>query len=675
MARTIKLSSLRNFGIIAHVDAGKTTLTERILHTSGRVHRAGGVDEGTTTTDFDPEERRRGITIGAAAVTCSWSGHTLTLVDTPGHADFTVEVERSLRVLDGAVVVIDGVAGVEPQTEKVWRQADRHRVPRVVFVNKLDRAGADLDRSVASLASRLGVKAVVVACPIGAERELEGVLDLVHARALVGGEVREVPRELRGELEQRRQALIEACAEVHEGVLEAWVAGSDIGPALLLEALRRGTLTSRFVPVLAGAAALGAGVPLLLDAIVALLPAPEEGEPLADLGGGEPRSRSREAPLAALCFKVSFDAFGALAFVRVYAGTLRRSEVVTTGRGDRLRVGRLVRLFGGRREDIDEACAGEICGLVGAELATGETLSDPEAPILLEPVSVPEPVVRVALEPRTRGDRDRLGEALRRLRVADPSLVIASDTDTGQTLLAGMGELHLDIAVKRLASEHGVEVAMGAPKVAYRESITRVAQVEHVHKKMTGGPGQFAHVILEVAPAERGRGFSFEDRVTGGAIPKAFLPGVHKGCLLAVSSGVVGGFPVVDVRVTLLGGSFHSNDSSELAFQIAGERAFQEACKQAGPVLLEPWMRLEVRVPPESVGAVAGDLSSRRGRVIELRHDPLGRVIEAEVPLAEMFVYATRLGSLTAGRGTHTMELSRYAPLPDALVARALAGR
>jgi elongation factor G len=678
MTRTSELSRLRNFGIIAHVDAGKTTLTERILYVTGRVHRAGGVDEGTTTTDFDPEERKRGITIGAAAVTCPWREHVLTLVDTPGHADFTIEVERSLRVLDGAVTVLDGVAGVEPQTEKVWRQADQHGVPRLVLVNKLDRAGADLDRSVAALRERLGASPVVISIPIvGAhEEEILGVVDLVGLRAFVreGDRTLEgpVPAHLADAVAHRRATLVEACAEHDEAVLDAWLAG-DVSPDVLRAALRRCTIAQKLVPVLAGSAARGVGIEPLLDAIVELLPAPAEGAPFVDRAGGPDRERTLEAPLAALCFKVSFDTFGALAYVRVYAGVLRRGDVVRLGAGDRLRIGRLVRLFGGRREDVDEARAGEIVGILGAELATGETLSDPSAPILLEPVHVPEPVLQIALEPRARRDRDHLGEALRRLRVADPSLVLTSDPDTGQTLLAGMGELHLEIAVTRLASEHDVEVAVGAPRVSYRETITRVARVEHVHSKQTGGPGQYAHVILEVAPADPGAGLVFEDRVRGGAIPRAYIPGVQKGCELAMQSGVLGGHPMIDVRVALLDGSFHSNDSSELAFQIAGERAFRMACREAGPVLLEPWMRLEVRVPTESVGDVVGDLSARRGRVIELRHDPIGRAILAEVPLAELFRYATRLGSLTRGRGTHVMELARRVPVPDGLVERALA--
>jgi elongation factor G len=648
MVRTIPLSRLRNFGIIAHVDAGKTTLTEKLLLATGRIHRAGGVDEGTTTTDFDPDERKKGITIGAAAVSCPWRDHALTLIDTPGHADFTLEVERALRVLDGAIVVIDGVAGVEPQTETVWRQADRHGVPRIVLVNKLDRAGADFDRSLASVRA-LGVNAVAIARPIGAEETFSGVEDLVR---------------------DRDRALIEATAEIDDELLERFASGAEITSDELLAAIRRGVRGGRIVPVLAGSAMRGIGVESVLDAIVDLLPAPDEAPALADAVTHQTRERSREAPLAALCFKVSFDSFGALAFVRVYAGVLAKGASVRAGKRS-FRVGRLVRLFGARREDVAELAAGEIGAIIGADLATGDTLCDPDAPMLLEPVLVPLSILRVAIEPVTRNDRDKLGEALRRLVTADPSLVSAADPETDQILLAGMGELHLEIAVGKLAREHGVEVRTGAPKVAYRETITRAARVRFKLEKQTGGPGMFAVVDLEVAPSP-GTGFVFEDRVRGGAIPKAFIPGVERGCSLAMQRGVLGGYPAVDVHVTLHDGDFHSHDSSELAFEIAAQHAFKDACREAAPALLEPWMRLSVRAPTDRVGDIVGDLSARRAKILAIDADPTGSVVSAEAPLAQLFRYATDLGSLTRGRGAHTMTFARYAQVPDALVGRAL---
>ncbi|MCB9594039.1 MAG: elongation factor G [Sandaracinaceae bacterium] len=652
MTRSNQQDRLRNFGIIAHVDAGKTTLTERILFHAGRIHRIGNVDAGTTTTDSRPEEKAKGITITAAAVTCAWREHTLTLIDTPGHADFTIEVERSLRVLDGAVVLIDAVAGVEPQTEKVWRQADRWRVPRIAFVNKLDRAGADLRRSVESMRERLGARPVVVTLPIGRERELEGVVDLVTLQAVrfdADGRavLDEVPRAMADEVREARESLIEACAELDESLLGAWVAG-DVRPEALVAALRAGTLQGSLLPTYCGSALANLGVPVLLDAIVELLPAPEG---------------SVEAPLAALCFKVVHDAHGALAWVRVYSGTLR-SELVGVGDGRRtVRVGRLARLFADRREAATEVVAGGIAALVGADVSTGDTLCDLERRTLLEPIVVPEAVMRVAIEPRGRDDRDKLGRALSRMRLEDPSLRVIEDPETGQTMLGGMGELHLEVSVSRLASAHGVHVAVGEPKVAYRETITRAAEVSHLHKKQSGGgSGQWARVVLRVEPAEPGAGLLFESRVKGGAIPKEWIEPVFDGCREAASSGPVGGHPVVDLQVILLDGETHSNDSSELAFALAGRAAFRLAIADAGAVLLEPLMLLEARVPEAHVGDVIGDLAARRGRVTALEAEsPTVQIVRAEVPLAELYGYASRLGSLSHGRGTHHMELARYA--------------
>ncbi|MEQ9080779.1 MAG: elongation factor G [Sandaracinaceae bacterium] len=664
MTGTIAISRQRNLGIIAHVDAGKTTLTERILFHAGRIHRIGGVDEGTTTTDHRPEEQAKGITITAAAVSCAWGDHALTLIDTPGHVDFTMEVERSLRVLDGAVVLLDAVAGVEPQTETVWRQAERHGVPRIAFVNKLDRAGADLDRAVRSLRDRLGVRPLVLTLPDG--EPLSALLDVVRRERVTFDEEGRVASRVPCDdprIDAAREALVEACAELDEALLESFVESRDVSAEALLAALRRGTLEGRWLPVLAGSAYRNVGVPLLLDAVVALLPDPSEAAPLA-----EGWARAADAPLAGLCFKVDFDTFGALAFVRVYAGVLRRGDVVAV-QSRKLRVGRLVRLFAAQREDVEEAPAGSIVALVSADLSTGDTLSEPSHPISLEPVRAPDAVMRVAIEPRTRSDRDRLPKALARLRVADPSLRVIADPDTGQTLLGGMGQLHLEIAVSRLSTEHGVTVDVGAPRVAYRETVSSRARVDEVLRKQTGGPGLFAHVVMELEPASPGEGFVFEDRIRGGAIPREYVSGVRKGVEAALGSGVLG-HPVVDVRVRLLDGSTHPNDSSEHAFALCAEQAFRAALRQAGPVLLEPLVRLEVHAPEAHVGDLIGDLSARRGRILGMETERDLVRVEAEAPLAELFGYATDLASLARGRGTHHLELARYAPAPEGVRVR-----
>lgn len=672
---TRHVSNRRNLGIIAHVDAGKTTLTERVLFHTGRIHRAGGVDQGDTITDHRPEEQSMGITITAAAVSCEWRGYALSLIDTPGHVDFTMEVERSLRVLDGAVVLLDGVVGVEPQTETVWRQADKHGVPRLAFVNKLDRAGADFGRSLQSLEERFGVRPLALSLPAG--DPLDSVIDVITGERVFhdehGHELRREPCAARAR-EEAHERLVEAAAELDETILEGWLAG-QLDSTELLALLRRGTIEGRWLPTFAGSAFRNIGVPLLLDGIVALLPSPEEASAVVDRATGAARARLPREPLTALCFKVDFDSFGALAFLRVYSGVLRRGDSVAVGQGrGRLRVGRLVRLFADQREEVEFAVAGEIVALVGGELATGDTLSALEQRFALEPIETPASVMRVAIEPRTRADRERLPKALGRLRLADPSLRVLADAETGQTLLGGMGELHLEIATRRLRSEHGVEVAVGAPRVAYRETIGReigqTVRVEHVHKKRSGGPGQFAHVVLEFERLPAGEGFRFEDLSVGGAIPKEYLSGLRKGALAAMSCGLLG-HPVVDVGVRVLGGSTHVQDSSELSFAIAAEAAFRRGSAEAGPALLEPLVQLEVATPEAHVGDVVGDLSSRRARVLDLA--PRGGVVEirAEVPLAELFGYASRLGSLTSGRGSHRTGEVRYAPAPDGVEVRA----
>jgi elongation factor G len=666
MTRRIDIDRIRNIGIIAHVDAGKTTLTERILFYTGRIHQAHNeVHLGNTTTDFDPIEQRKGITIFAAAVTCDWKDHRIHLIDTPGHVDFTIEVERSLRVLDGAVVVLDGVAGVEPQTETVWRQADRHRVPRLVFVNKLDRVGANFERALSDVRTRLGANAVAVQWPIYEGDVLVGLVDLVaneEVRWTVENEpstpVRTPvsPAMLSDNLMKARERLLDACADEDPSVLAAVVDGRDVDAATLWAALRKATLRGAVVPVLAGSAYKHRGVETLLDAVTAVLPSPRDR--------GVP-----EAPLAALGFKVVFDGHGQMTFVRVYSGALEKGMTVLAARaGRKLRIGRLVQLMADRREEVTRLEAGEIGAVIGLPISGGETLCSPDAPVELESIVAPEPVIRVAVEAKNSDDRERLGVALGRMIAADPSLRIESDSETGQTLLAGMGQLHLEIAVERLATEHRVMVNTGKPLVAYHSTLRKSVRTDYRHVKQGGGPGQWAHVVLEVGPTPRGTGFVFEDRIKGGAINREYIRGVERGVRDAMENGLLGGHRVVDVRVALLDGEMHSNDSSELAFQTAGMFAFRQAAAQAEPVLLEPVMLLEVTCPEPDVGAVIGDVGRRRGQVlgIEARNDD--RVVRAEVPLAESFGYADSLGSLTHGRGRFTLEPARYEVVPDSVM-------
>ncbi|HEY0989626.1 MAG TPA: elongation factor G [Kofleriaceae bacterium] len=659
MSRRYDIERIRNIGIIAHVDAGKTTLTERVLFHTGRIHAMGEVHDGTAKTDSHPIEQRKGITILAAAVTCEWKGHRIHLIDTPGHVDFTIEVERSLRVLDGAVVVLDGVAGVEPQTETVWRQADRHRVPRIVFVNKLDRAGADFARCMREVRDRLRAQAVAVTVPLYDGDELVGVTDLVEQRELRwSGEGPSAPVVtpvvLSDSLLEMRERLLEVCAEHSAAVLEGIAYGREVSAEALREGLRAGTVSGAIVPVLAGSAYHHRGVEPLLDAVVAVLPSPRDR--------GEV-----DGELAALGFKVTFDDHGQLTFVRVYRGALEKGMAVLAARAGRtFRVGRLVQLMADDREEVERLEAGEIGAIVGMPLAGGETVCAPGAPVVLEAIVAPEPVVRVAIEARTSADRERLGVALGRMVAADPSLRIESDGETGQTLLAGMGQLHLEIAVERLETEHRVRVRAGRPLVAYRSTVRRVVRRELRHVKQSGGPGQWAHVVLEVGPAERGAGVVFEDRIRGGAIPREFVRGVEAGVREAAANGLLGGHPVVDVRVTLVDGATHSNDSSELAFKIAGALAFRAAAEDAEPCLLEPVMLLEVTCHDEHVGAVVGDIGRRGGQVVgmEVREVDDARVVRAEVPLAQSFGYAGALSGLTHGRGRFTLEPLRYEEVP-----------
>jgi elongation factor G len=663
----------RSVGIVAHVDAGKTTLTERILHATGRVHVAGTVDGGSTVTDHDPRERARGITIGAAAVTFEHRGHAVSLIDTPGHVDFGVEVERSLRVLDGAVVVLDAVSGVEPQTEAVWAKADRYGIPRIVLVNKLDRPGADFDACVRAVERDLGARALPIVVP-GPDGTL---VDLVGLRALEAGErssdrARPIDEAGRAIARAGRERLVDVLATFDDAFLAHVVerSAAEVDETSLRAALRRATIAGAIVPVVAGAAKVGLGVTTLLDAVVDLLPSPAECAPVR-AESGESFGPDPDGPLVAFCFKGIHDGFGQRTFVRVYSGTLRKGHSVHAARAKKsVRIGRLARLLGDRVEDLDAIGPGEIAAILGVPLITGETLSDRKPAVSLEPLAIPAQVVHVAIEPRTAEARSRLGEALHRLLADDPSLSTSSDAETGQTVLSGLGELHVEVTLDKLRESHGVDVRASAPRVAYRETVTLTAEKEVKHIKQSGGPGQYAHVILRVGPAPRGTGISFVDHTEGGVVPRAFVPAVEAGVREAAAAGVVSGHPVTDVEVALIGGSFHPNDSNDAAFHVAGRRAFAEAAQRAAPVLLEPVMKIDVAVPEPGLGDVLGDLGARRARIDELGARGAQRTVSAKVPLADLFGYVTSLRSRTQGRGTATMVLSSYEIVPEAIAGR-----
>ncbi len=683
MAGEARLRKTRNIGIIAHIDAGKTTVTERVLFYTGLTHRLGSVDEGTTVTDFMPQERERGITIQSAAITCTWRDHQVNIIDTPGHIDFTAEVQRSLRVLDGGVVVFDGVAGVEPQSETVWRQADRYRVPRICFVNKMDRVGADYWRTIGTIVRRLGANPVAVQLPIGAESEFCGVVDLIEEKAVIfcGQEhgdplVSDVPADLEAEVGRRREEMIEKLAELDDDLAARYLEGEEFSPAELRAALRRATLAGQVVPVLCGSALRNKGVQLLLDAVVDYLPSPPDLPPMAgkDAETGETIACAAdpEAPAAALVFKISTDPYmGRLAYFRVYSGTVRRGEaLLNPSTGQRERIGRLVRMHADRREEVDEIPAGDIGAVLGLKATmTGETLSAEAQPVVLEQITFPAPVIELAVEPRTKADQDRLSLALQRLTEEDPTFQVRRDERLEQTILAGMGELHLDVLLDRLRREFGVDTRVGRPQVAYYETITRPARAEGRLVKQTGGRGQFAVVELEVESLPAGTGFVFENKVVGGAVPRQFISAVEAGIRDAMSRGVLAEHPMVDLKVTLLDGKAHEVDSSERAFRTAASMALRKAVSQADPILLEPIMRLEVVVPEEHTGDVIGDLSARMASVtgIESRNGS-GQSIEADVPLAAMFGYATALRSRTQGRGTFVMEFDHYAPISPEVV-------
>ncbi|MEU2914902.1 elongation factor G [Streptomyces massasporeus] len=665
---------VRNLGILAHVDAGKTTVTERILFATGTTHKRGEVHDGTTVTDFDPQERDRGITIFAAAVSCAWDGHRINLIDTPGHVDFADEVERALRVLDGAVAVFDAVAGVEPQSESVWRQADRHGVPRIAFVNKMDRAGADLDAAVASIRERLHPAPLVVQVPIGTEDAFTGVVDLVRMRALLwedGGSVEEtpVPDGLRDEAVARRRALEEAVAELHPGALEEFCDTGTLSEGTLTAALREVTRDGDGVVVLCGSAYRNRGVEPLLDAVLAYLPSPLDVPPVRGTHEGEEQARPADpaAPAAALAFKVHATPTGRLTYLRIYSGTIEKGDTLWDATARRTeRIGRILRVQADRHAPLDRAVSGDIVAVIGLKSArAGSTLCAPGAPLVLEPPGVPEPVVSVAVESRRAGDTDRLASGLARLTEEDPSLVVRTDPETGQTVLSGMGELHLEVAVEKLRRELGLEVNVGRPRVSYRETVGRgVAGLVFRHVKQDGGAGQFAHVVLDVEPHEEG-GFEFRSAVVGGRVPQEYVRAVEAGCRDALAEGPLGGHPVTGLRVTLTDGATHVKDSSDTAFRTAGRLGLREALRACAMVLLEPVVEVTVIVPEDAVGGVLGDLAARRGRVTGSVTRAGGAAVTATVPLAELFGYATRLRSRTQGRGTFTARPTGYAEGPE----------
>ena len=677
----VGLENTRNIGIIAHIDAGKTTTTERILFYTGRVHRIGEVDEGSATMDWMVQERERGITITSAATTCEWRDHRINIIDTPGHVDFTVEVERSLRVLDGAVVLVTAVEGVQPQSETVWRQADRYRVPRIVFVNKMDRTGADFTRVVEMLRERLGAHAVPLQMPIGAEDDFRGVIDLIRMKSVVylddlgtRSDETEIPPALREQAEQLRERLVEAAVELDEDLLHRYLEGKPIGEEEIRGALRRGALGYKLVPVLCGSSFRNKGVQPLLDAIIDYLPSPLDLPPVQGIdphtGGPAVREPSEDAPFAALAFKIVTDPYvGKLTYFRAYSGTLEAgSYIYNANKGQRERVSRILQMHANHREDIPEVAAGNVVAAVGLRVTTtGDTLCAEDAPIVLEAMQFPEPVIAVAVEPKTKADEDKLGASLVKLAEEDPTFKVRFDSETGQTLISGMGELHLEIIVDRLLREFKVEANVGRPQVAYKETIKQPARAEGRYIRQTGGRGQYGHVVLQVEPLQRGTGIEFVDKITGGRIPREFISPVEAGIREAAESGILAGYPMVDFRATLLDGSYHEVDSSEMAFKIAASLGFKEAVRKAQPILLEPIMRVEVITPEQYMGDVIGDLNARRGRIMAMEQQGKARVIRALVPLAEMFGYATAVRSATQGRATHTMEPSHYEEIPSSI--------
>lgn len=690
MARPAPIERVRNIGVIAHIDAGKTTVSERILYYTGKTYKIGEVHEGTAVMDWMEQERERGITITSAATTTFWRDFQINLIDTPGHIDFTAEVQRSLRVLDGGIVVFDAVAGVQPQSETVWRQADRFKVPRLAFINKMDRVGADFWRTIDMIVDRLGAKPVAIQIPMGKEANFQGVIDLIANRAIVyAGELgteqdsQEVPEALRQDAAEARDHMIALIADTDEELGDKYLNGVEIGSEEIRAALRRATISNKLVPVLCGSALKNKGVQLVLDAVVELLPSPIDIPPVVGMTMGNGTEQVRHAdenePLSALAFKIVTDPYvGRLAYIRVYSGKLATgTTVLNATKNQRERIGRLLRMHANSREEIEEIFAGDIAAVVGPKNTfTGDTLSDPQKPVVLEAIKFPEPVISVAIEPKTKADQEKMSEALRRLAEEDPTFRVRSDEETGQTLISGMGELHLDVLVDRMLREFRVGANVGKPQVAYRETITRSVKSEGRFVRQTGGKGQYGHCWLELEPLGPGKGFEFVNAIRGAAIPGEFIPAIEKGVREALDSGVIAGYPVVDVKVRLVDGSYHEVDSNEMAFKIAGSMAFKNGAQRAAPVLLEPIMRVEVTIPEGFMGDVIGDLSSRRAHVEGMDSHAGGTVaIKAFVPLAGMFGYATDLRSMTQGRGTFTMEFDHYEQIPPSVADVIIGGK
>ena len=687
MTRQVPLARTRNIGIIAHIDAGKTTVTERILFYTKKIYKIGEVHEGAATMDWMPQEQERGITITAAATTCFWDDHRINIIDTPGHVDFTVEVERSLRVLDGAVVVFDGVAGVEPQSETVWRQADRYGVPRFCFVNKLDRTGADFWMVVDMIRDRLGANAIPIQIPIGIEDRFQGVIDLVAMKAIyyrddLGAQIDvvDIPAEMLPEARKHREALVEAVAEVDDALTHKFLEGEELTEAEIRHGLRTGTLAYKIVPVLTGSALKNKGVQPMLDAVVAYLPSPLDVPPIEGINPKTHREESRpvtdEAPFAALAFKIAADPFvGKLAFFRVYSGRLKSgSYVLNSTKGTKERIGRILQMHANHREEIDEVYAGDIAAAVGLKATfTGDSLTDPDHAIVLESMTFPEPVIEVAIEPKTKADQDKLAIALQRLAEEDPTFRVHTDEESGQTRIAGMGELHLDVLVDRMTREFKVAANVGRPSVSYRETIRRAAEGNGRFVRQTGGKGQYGNAVIKLEPAAKGTGYEFVDKIVGGTIPREYIKSVDAGIRETLDTGVYAGYPMVDVRATLFDGSYHEVDSSEMAFKIAGSLAVKDAVAKADPTVLEPVMRVEVTMPEEFMGDVIGDLNSRRGHIEGMDSRGSTQVVRSFVPLAQMFGYATDLRSMTQGRASYSMELSHYAEVPASVAAELVA--
>ena len=683
MARTHTLDKYRNIGIMAHIDAGKTTTTERILYYTGKSHKIGEVHDGAATMDWMEQEQERGITITSAATTCFWKDHRINIIDTPGHVDFTIEVERSLKVLDGAIAIFDGVAGVEPQSETVWRQADKYKVPRICFVNKLDRTGADYFRCVDMIKERLGAKPLVTQIPLGIEASLKGVVDLVKMKAIIWKdenlgadfELIEIPEDLKDNANKYRKELIETAVEQDEKLMEDYLNGKEISEINLIKCIRSGCLKFDFVPILTGSAFKNKGVQPLLDAVVNYLPSPVD---IGSISGTIPGSKNKEAkvvrkfddnePFSALAFKVANDSFvGSLTFIRIYSGTIKSGTgVYNTSREKEERVGRMLLMHANSREDIKEANAGDIVALTGLKYTiTGHTLSLEDKPVLLEPMEFPDPVIEIAVEPKTKADQEKMGEALGRLAKEDPSFRVTSDEESGQTIIKGMGELHLDIIVDRMKREFKVEANIGAPQVAYRETILKNAEFDYIHKKQSGGAGQFARVKISIEPLEPGKGREIENKIKGGSIPKEFIPGVEKGIETVSDAGILAGFPIIDYKVTILDGLHHDVDSSVLAFELASRQCFKEVCSRATLKLLEPVMRVEVVTPEDYMGDVIGDLNSRRGHISTQEVRGNATVITAMVPLANMFGYINSLRSMSQGRAQYSMFFDHYEKVPQ----------